>query len=88
LGFDFSGAARFEVLLKEHTLMRHVLIDEPEAIAVHGDNETRAHLAQRFKVRNLFRPRQACGSVGARSGEIRGPIPYCRNLRRSDAGAK
>ncbi len=48
LAFDFAGATRFEMLLEEDALVRDVLIDDPEAFAVDGDDEAGADLAERF----------------------------------------
>ena len=48
LAFDFAGAARFEVLLEEDAFVGDVLIDDPEAFAVDGDDKAGADLAERF----------------------------------------
>jgi len=88
LGFDFTGAACFQMLLEEHALVRHVLVHDPQPLAVHRDDETRADLSQRLQVSDLFGARQARRRVRAWSGEIRGPISCRRNLRWSNARAK
>ena len=48
LAFDFAGAAGFEMLLEEDALVGDVLIDDPEAFGVDGDDEAGADLAERF----------------------------------------
>ena len=48
LRFDFACAARFEVLFKKHAFVRYVLVDNPQALAIHRDDETGADLAERF----------------------------------------
>ena len=42
LALDFSGAARFQVLLEEHAFVRHVLIHDPQTFGVHRNDEARS----------------------------------------------
>ena len=51
-------APRPQVLLEEHALVRHVLVDDPQAFAVHRHDEAGAHLPQRLQVENLHRAGQ------------------------------
>ena len=73
LAFDFSGAARFEMLLKKDAFVRDVLVDDPEPFAVHGDDEARADLAQRFEVGDFVGMWETAGGISG-AGKIRGPV--------------
>ena len=46
LGLDGAGGALLEDLLEEDALMRHVLIDDPQAVAAGGDDEALVNLAE------------------------------------------
>src|SRR5216684_4519576 len=76
------------MLLEEHALVRHVLVDDPQPFAVHCHDETRAHLPEWLEVRDLFGARKAGGSVCARRGKIRRPIPRGGSLHWCDTSAK
>ena len=91
LAFDFAGAARFEVLLEEDALVRDVLIDDPQAFAVDGDDEAGADLPERFEVGDFVGMRERAGGIAVwsprrlaaqlrRCGFARGRIaePACR----------
>ena len=74
LAFDFARAARFQVLLEQDALVRDVLIDDPQAFAVHRDDETGADLAERLEIGDFVGMRERCRSVAARRREIRRPV--------------
>src|SRR5580704_7169584 len=70
------------MLLEENALVRHVLIDNPQAFGVHRDDEAAAHLAERLQVNDLVRAwqRSGCGCrshVGNRGAE-RLPLRICK----------
>src|SRR5690242_19092446 len=54
---------------EKYALVRHVLVDYPEAFAIHGDDEAGADLAQRFQVRNFLRARKSAWRVGQGLGD-------------------
>ena len=58
---------------EEHALVRHVLVHNPQAFAVHCHDEARVDLPERLQVRNLLRARQRRGSIRARSRKISRP---------------
>src|ERR1700722_12769338 len=56
------------MLLEEHAFVRHVLIDDPESLAVHRHDKTAAHLAQWLEVHYFIRAWQGSGSSGGPKG--------------------
>jgi hypothetical protein len=49
LAFDALGLALAEKFFEENTLVGHVLIDDPEAFVVGGEDEGFAQLAERLE---------------------------------------
>ena len=49
LAFDFLRSALFQDALEEHALVGDVLVDDPEAVFVDGEDERVANLSQRAK---------------------------------------
>ena len=66
--------------------MRHVLIDDPQPLAVHRHNKAGAHLPQRLQIRNLIGAWQRRRRISIRTGQIPHPV---RRLARaaSDPGS-
>src|SRR6266852_3577851 len=74
LAFDSSGAAGFEVLLKQDAFVSDMLVDKPEAFAVDGDDKAGADLAEGFQICDLVGARERRGGIAVGPGEIRGPV--------------
>ena len=73
---DRAFAARAHVLLKQDALVRHVLVDEPQSLAVDGDDEAGVHLSQRLEVGEA-------GGAGRKLDGLRGRSrPACAGLPR------
>src|SRR5712692_6512269 len=47
------------MLLEEHALVRHVLVDDPQSLRVYGDDVARVHLAERLELAQLIAVRRA-----------------------------
>ena len=56
------------MLLEQHALVRHVLVDDPQALRVHRDDEARIDLPQRLEVRD------ALGTRGWNGGLLAGGL--------------
>src|SRR5260370_40528315 len=78
---------RFKVMLEKDALVGDVLVDDPEAFAIHGDDETRTDLSQRLQIHDLIGPRKRGGGVAIGRGKISGPGSR-GILRWSDSGAE
>src|SRR6202035_1251285 len=46
-----------QMLLEQHALVRHMLIDDPQPLGIDRDNKTRVNLAQRLQFREARRAR-------------------------------
>src|ERR1700683_506260 len=53
------------MLLEENSLVRDVLVDDPEPFRIYRDDETVVHLAKRLQVRDIFRSRKRAGRLDA-----------------------
>src|SRR5262249_56036510 len=74
LAFDSAHTTRFEVLLEENAFVGDVLIDQPEAFSVHGDDETGADLTERLEISDFVGMRKTRWRVRVRRREICSPL--------------
>ena len=55
LALDLLFGALPEHSLEQYAFMRHVLVNDPQAVVIHGENERLAQLAQRLQGRKRRR---------------------------------
>ena len=55
LAAEFAFAARAQMLLEQHALVRHMLVNDPESFAIHRNDEAAVHLPKRLQVGDRFR---------------------------------
>src|ERR1035438_7832321 len=61
--------------------MSNMLVDDPQAFAVHRHDKTGTDLAEWLQIRDFVGMWQSCGSITVRGREIRGPVRPRRRYR-------